>query len=673
MEESAFLMDAIETPNLLEQNSPLYLFMSKDGKDKDTNSISSSGSISNILLQQQQQQLQLQQQLQQQQAKEVKDTINSIDAQSNGDNDNDDDEQRLKKQKLSDHDHQYQVVDQSVKLTVESPLPSFSDLLSQHSQNSQQPQHQQQLQPQQQQQELKENQEEEQQPQQQQQQQQETLQAQFTTDTTQQQQQQQEIIEYHYSTPPQPPPPPPVVLPLYSNNHLQMEQPVFTAQLLIQQRNLRPVSQDIKIGNGDDKKKEALTFLAFYFRVVPGKKNPSVPRSTVLSLYTNKISLDKRYKQPNDMANLCGAVYTFIFQNLDEGSIKDYIASAENERSTSKNDVKKRKKRKNHDVSNGLLNNHDAFLTCIKYASLLPFIEFIHSSELQQKNYGVDFKNSHPDWAFTHDELARWESELRDIKSINKRTYTTIDDSEFAVNNSYTIGGTGTVIPIGGGTLASPSPALSLLANSSNNSNNNNNGSMFSDGNGLDGIGVNSGGGSVFSNSIIGGGGNKNTTTTTTCDNNNNNNMKNGINNNNNNNNNNNINKQNNTIGGNSCVNFFKQNSIPVNVTETSESFIIYAFIPFYKPNALKITVNQMDIILEGIISLPDTIQIPNGSEISVPNTQVNCRQTDIQEGHFSKVIRLSSPIAASTVGKRDGVVVIIAKKEEKSSTVHQL
>ncbi|KAN0029720.1 hypothetical protein ACTA71_007856 [Dictyostelium dimigraforme] len=645
MEESAFLMDAVETPNLLEQNSPLYLFMSKDGKDgkdKDTSSISS-GSISNILQQSkdnnstnnsvdEQQQQQQQQQQPQANEKEEKEE----------EEEEDDEQQRLKKQKLSEPDNQFEE-NQSVKLT-ESPLPSFSDILSQHSQQQEEQLH-----------ETKETQE------------QETLQVQFATETQpppplqqlHQQHQQHQLIEYHYSAPPQPPPPPPVVLPLYPNNHLQMEQPVFTAQLLIQQRNLRPVSQDIKTGNGDDKKKEALSFLAFYFRVVPGKKNPSVPRSTVLSLYTNKISLDKRYKQPNDMANLCGAVYTFIFQNLDEGSIKDYIASADNERSTSKSDVKKRKKRKNHDVSNGLLNNHDAFLTCIKYASLLPFIEFIHSSELQQKNYGVEFKNSHPDWAFTHDELARWESELRDIKSINKRTYTTIDDSEFAVNNSYTIGGTGTVIPIGGGTLASPSPGLSLLANNSSNS-----GSIFTEGNGLEGIGVNSGS-SAFSNSIIGVNNNKTTTTTTTtttstC--NNNNNMKNS----------NTINKSN-TIGGNSCVNFFKQNSIPVNVTETSESFIIYAFIPFYKPNALKITVNQMDIILEGIISLPDTIQIPNGSEISVPNTQVNCRQTDIQEGHFSKVIRLASPIAASTVGKRDGVVVIIAKKEEKSSTVHQL
>eukprot|EP01132_Coremiostelium_polycephalum_P008585 gene8585-10563_t len=346
------------------------------------------------------------------------------------------------------------------------------------------------------------------------------------------------VLDYHYLSPPLPPPPPPP--PSNVGSMITTPQQISTQQIIMQHQNLRPITER----GQEDKKKEALSFLNFYFKVNPASKTPTVRRSTVLALYTNKISIDKRYRQPNDMANLCGAVYTFIFQYLDSGTVMEYITSAENERLASKTDVKKRKRKKNHDTSNSHqdINPHDAFLTCIKYATLLPFIEFTNINELNPAdNYTV----THPDWLYSLEDLYRWEVELKDIKSIVGRSCN--------INSSTSI-------------------------------------------------------------------------------------------------------------------------NLPVNVTETPENFIIYAFIPFYKPNALKITVNQMDITLEGTISLPETIQIPNGTEIVVPsNLNHNCTQCDIAEGNFSKVIKLTSPIASSTVGKRDGVVVIIAKKEERQTTVHQL
>ncbi|EGC37947.1 hypothetical protein DICPUDRAFT_97073 [Dictyostelium purpureum] len=460
-----------------------------------------------------------------------------------------------------------------------------------------------------------------------------------------------------FYVPPPPPPPPPVLVPHYQT--LQQPSVIYTQLLQQQQKKLRPVTERSQ----DDKKKEALNFLNFYFRVSPNKKSPTIARSTVLALYTSKITIDKRYKQPNDMANLCGAVYTFIFQNLEDETIKEYITSAENERLSNKNDVKKRKRKKNHDISNGVLNNHDSFLTCIKYATLLPYLEFVHSSELSAQHYGIDFKYNHPDWNYSQEDLLRWENDLKDQKQGSKKI-NSVDDNEYANNLN-------TQLAQNNSALMSSLNNSTNGTNSNNSSNNNGTPSLSSSGSNfknidLEGFEILSQN-NAFSNSILNNSNNTTTTTTTTSSS---------------------SSSQCNTSQFNSTpfasstgthskkgahVNYFKMNSIPVNVIENNEHFIIYAFIPFYKPNALKIIVNQMDIILEGVISLPDTIQIPNGSEIYVPTSFVNCKQMDIQEGHFSKVIRLASPIAGSIVGKRDGVVVIICKKEDKASTVHHL
>ncbi|KAF2076523.1 hypothetical protein CYY_002201 [Polysphondylium violaceum] len=486
--------------------------------------------------------------------------------------------------------------------------------------------------------------------------------------------------QQHIPAPPAPPPPPTTLTPMYVASPVSA---ISTQQIIQQQKNLRPITER----GQEDKKKEALDFLNFYFRVVPNKKVATLKRATVLALYTNKISVDKRYKQPNDMANLCGAVYTFIFQHLDDSSILEYITSAENERlSASRTDVKKRKRKKTHDVSNGQeVNNHDAFLTCIKYASLLPFIEFVGIAELG--TVYSDYMGSHPEWSYTSEDLSKWETELRDQKSnhTGKRLPAIIDQnyrnhysssnsssgSNSMNNSSNGLGIINTTSAFGATSSTSSlitSPTLGetvldkyngLLAfsasfntnnstNTSNTSNTSPNGSNCNISQLPSPLSVGgTSGSSTASNFSYFSSLNAPTTAPTS------------------------------TSGLMlSNTNSSGTTNIPVNVSETNENFIIYAFIPFYKPNALKITVNQMDIVLEGVISLPETIQIPNGTEIIVPsNTTTNFTSTlnEIQEGSFYKVIKLSSPIASSTVGKRDGVVVIIAKKEEGQTTIHQL
>ncbi|GAM23560.1 hypothetical protein SAMD00019534_067350 [Acytostelium subglobosum LB1] len=407
-----------------------------------------------------------------------------------------------------------------------------------------------------------------------------------------------------------PPTPPPLPTHLLTKINFLPGQ-ISTQQIIQQHQNLRPITER----GQEDKKKEALAFLSFYFRVVPTLKTPVIRRTLVLALYTNRVDLDKRYKQPNDMANLCGAVYTFIYQHLNDDAIREYISLTENERLSSKVDSKKRKRKKNHDISNGQdVGLQDAFLTCIKYATLLPFLEFINVDDLPSGD--SNYITQHPEYMYTMDNLYKWETELKDQKSNQSRTRTVINLTEISSNN-----------------------AIGSSSNNTNSNNNNNNNLTSTTNNSINNNNTN--------NSNI-----NNTTNSM------------GIN----------INYSNNINNSLMMTNLMNRINLPVNVTETNDSYIIYAFIPFYKPNALRITVNQMDITLEGTISLPDTIQIPNGTEILVPNIGLHgCTQQDIQEGNFYKVIKLSSPIASSTVGKRDGVVVIIAKKEEGQTTIHQL
>ncbi|KYQ88806.1 hypothetical protein DLAC_10603 [Tieghemostelium lacteum] len=439
----------------------------------------------------------------------------------------------------------------------------------------------------------------------------------------------------------QPPLPPPLPVHLTLNLQQHIAPALSTQQIIQQQKKLRPITER----GQEDKKKEALAFLSFYFKVVTTSKSSTVSRTSILALYSNKTPIDKRYKQPNDMANLCGAVYTFIFQHLDDSTVAEYISSAENERLSSRTDLKKRKRKKNHDISNSVqdINYHDAFLTCIKYASLLPFIEFIGINELQQTKQNDPYTLTHTDWSYTLDDLHKWEHELKDQKTNQSkpRVYSpslpNLDDDSYNSNNNNNNNNSNNNNLI-------TEKFQSILNNNIYNPNSNNNNN-------------------IFSNSST------NTTTTSSPLFNNQNNC--------------NISQNNSffshitpisSASNTSLLGASQLINIPVNVTETLENFIIYAFIPFYKPNALKITVNQMDVILEGSISLPDTIQIPNGTEILVPsNINNNCTQCDIQEGNFCKVIKLTHPIASSTVGKRDGVVVIIAKKEEGQTTIHQL
>jgi hypothetical protein len=82
--------------------------------------------------------------------------------------------------------------------------------------------------------------------------------------------------------------------------------------------------------------------------------------------------------------------------------------------------------------------------------------------------------------------------------------------------------------------------------------------------------------------------------------------------------------------------------------------------------------VNTMEIVLEGTISLPNSAMLANGQEVEFPEGLM-CIKQEIAEGNFFKVVKLNAPVSTSVVGKRDGVIVIHALKEESHPTVHQL
>lgn len=80
-----------------------------------------------------------------------------------------------------------------------------------------------------------------------------------------------------------------------------------------------------------------------------------------------------------------------------------------------------------------------------------------------------------------------------------------------------------------------------------------------------------------------------------------------------------------------------------------------------------------MDVVLEGVVSLPQTCTIAaTGEEVNLPEGLM-CTKMEIMEGSFCKVVKLTSPVASSVVGKRDGVIVIHAHKEESQPTIHKL
>ncbi|EGG17469.1 hypothetical protein DFA_08465 [Cavenderia fasciculata] len=105
-------------------------------------------------------------------------------------------------------------------------------------------------------------------------------------------------------------------------------------------------------------------------------------------------------------------------------------------------------------------------------------------------------------------------------------------------------------------------------------------------------------------------------------------------------------------------------NSVLINVYENEESFVIYAAIPHSKPNNLRVTVNQMEVIIEGTISLPESVYLPNGSDMLIPVSYPYSQKQEFAVGPFTKMIPLSCPVSSSVVGKKEGIVVIIARKE---------
>jgi len=314
----------------------------------------------------------------------------------------------------------------------------------------------------------------------------------------------------------------------------------------------------------EDKKKEAISFLKFYFRVNPNLRTTTLRRTTLLALYTAKVPIDSRYKKPNDMANLCGVTYGHIHASLDDNTIRDYIKIVDLERQSVKKEGKKRRRKKQATVAEGAnevpipapqppeMNQHDLFVACLKFSPHISFLELIPPDQLDPS---AEWVHAHPDYDYTIDDITRWETELKEQKVHSKL----LEDV---------------------GTTTSPFAHLQRPQD--------------------------------------------------------------------------------------------RRVDIPVNIFETADAFVIYAFIPYHKPNAMKITVNQMEIILEGVISLPSSAMLSTGEEVSFPEGLV-CTRQEIPEGNFYKQVKLPTPVTNSVVGKRDGVIVIHARKDESQSTVHQL
>jgi len=317
--------------------------------------------------------------------------------------------------------------------------------------------------------------------------------------------------------------------------------------------NVNPiVPVDIRTDRiSEDKKKEATSFLKFYFHVNPNLRTTSLRRSTLLALYTNKVPMESRYKKPNDMANLCGVTYGHIHCSLDENTIREFIKVVDLERQSVKKEGKKRR-RKKQATGDGTqpapvatlpadISQHDLFIACLKFLLYIPFLELVPPDQLDPT---ADWAQLHPDYDYTIDDITRWETELKESKVNNKTLEETLT-----------------------------SPIFPQLQRSQD-----------------------------------------------------------------------------------------RRVDIPVNIFETPDAFVIYAFVPYHKPNAMKVTVNSMDVVLEGTISLPSSAMLASGEEVSFPEGLI-CTKAEIPEGSFSKTVKLSAPVSSSVVGKRDVVIVIHARK----------
>jgi len=323
--------------------------------------------------------------------------------------------------------------------------------------------------------------------------------------------------------------------------------------------NVNPITPVDRIS--EDKKKEATSFLKFYFHVNPNLRTTTLRRSTLLALYTNKVPMESRYKKPNDMANLCGVTYGHIYSSLDENTIREFIKVVDQERQSVKKEGKKRR-RKKQATGDGAqpvpvavpppdVSQHDLFISCLKFLLYIPFLELVPPDQLDPTADWAQLHSS--DYEYSIDDITRWETELKESKANNKQ----LEEA-----------------------ITSPFPHLQRTQD--------------------------------------------------------------------------------------------RRVDIPVNIFETADAFVIYAFVPYHKPNAMKVTVNQMDVVLEGTISLPNSAMLASGEEVSFPEGLI-CTKAEILEGNFSKTVKLSAPVSSSVVGKRDGVIVIHARKEESQPTVHQL
>lgn len=63
-----------------------------------------------------------------------------------------------------------------------------------------------------------------------------------------------------------------------------------------------------------------------------------------------------------------------------------------------------------------------------------------------------------------------------------------------------------------------------------------------------------------------------------------------------------------------------------------------------------------------------------NGSEYQLPDiSSCTLAKCEFTEGNFHKVVKLPAPVKESYVSKRDGMVIVIAKKEHTPPMVHVL
>eukprot|EP01133_Synstelium_polycarpum_P004057 gene4057-4715_t len=419
----------------------------------------------------------------------------------------------------------------------------------------------------------------------------------------------------------------------FVNNTNNNQSPSFDAS------NNTPIIAPVQTTtNNEDKKTVCLSFLKYYFNVNPTLTTPTLRRSLILSLYVNKISQELRYRRPNDMANLCVVLYGHLFSSLDDATIKEFINSHSSSIQKSKKDDKKRKRKRDKEEAT----EPYKFSQGDKQQSL--------RSPLQRSVNGANASPTFNQSNNNENNDAQWST----APIQTTPSYFAYDVNSASPDNSNGVLSPSSLMPIVSTQHTNGSPQSFIDSPDSKDSTS----GAADDDSEISSISLHD----SFINCL------KSCTLLPflefkpvhtlvapadlpitdyyyTYDDL--------------------IRWENELKDLKFSWRLDPKNGVLVNVFENKDSFIIYVAIPHSRPNTLRVTVNQLEVIVEGTVSIPDTIFLPNGAEMVIPIAYPpTFQKQEFFVGNFVKHIHLNSPVSSSVVGKREGIVVIIARKE---------